>query len=116
MALLGAWLVPGLGHALLGRRARGAAYAFIVTTAFVVGLLLQGKLYTFDSEHPLTILATLTNLATGLVNIGARGLGLGVGDRTVATFEYGTTYLLSAGLMNVLLVIDVFDIASGRKR
>ena len=116
LAVLGAWLAPGLGHAILGKWKRGAAYASIVTTAFVAGLLLEGKLYTFDGEHPLTILAALTNHATGLLDFVARGLRLGEGNLTSASYEYGTTYLLSAGLMNLLLILDTFEIARGRKR
>ena len=108
--------MPGLGHAILGRMKRASAYAGIVTTTFVVGLLLDGKLHTFDSEHPLTFLATLTNHATGLLDIIARGFHLGEGSITSATFEYGTTYLLSAGLMNLLLILDTFEISRGRKQ
>jgi hypothetical protein len=81
-----------------------------------VGLLLEGRLYTFDGEHPLTILATLTNHSTGLLDFVARGLHLGGGNMTSATFEYGTTYLLCAGLMNLLLILDAYEIARGRKR
>lgn len=110
-----AWLVPGLGHAHLGRRRRGLAYFAIIATAFGVGLLLNGRLAFVVPGQPLTVLATLTVSATGILNIGARLLHLGLGDIRSASFEAGSTYLLSAGLMNLLLVLDVVEIARGSK-
>lgn len=105
-----------MGHAVLGRRRLGALYAGIVTTAFVVGLSLHGQLYRFDSQHPLSLFAALTSHATGLLNLTACWMRAGEGDLRSATFEYGTTYLLVAGVMNLLLMLDAFEIARGRKR
>jgi hypothetical protein len=101
--------VPGLGHALLGRPRRGAAFLVIVTIAFGVGLVLDGRLPVVDRAKPLSFLAAVTTTATGFLNAAARAAGWGSGDIRSATFEYGTTYLLSAGLMNLLLVLDAVD-------
>ncbi len=110
-----AWLVPGLGHGSLGRPRRGLAYFLIVSTAFLVGLALRGGLPPPNPAKPLTILAAATGWATGLLDLAAKARGLGAGDPTARTFEYGTTFLASAGVMNLLLMIDVFAVASGRK-
>ena len=85
-----AWLVPGLGHFWLGRRKTAAAFALLVAATFLAGLSFQGRLYSIEAGQPLTILAT--------------------------TYEYGCAYLLTGGLMNLLLVLDTWDIASGKKK
>ena len=62
------------------------------------------------------MLGTIALAATGLLDLAAHGLGLGRGAPSAATFEYGTTYLLTAGVMNALLVLDAVEVALGRKR
>lgn len=117
LAMALAWLVPGLGHFYLGRRRTAAAFAVIVTLAFVAGLSFQGRLYSVESGQPLTILATFAVYGAGLLNIAARLFSDNPGGAILATtYEYGCAYLLTSGLMNLLLVLDAWDIASGRKR
>jgi len=112
-----AWLFPGLGHFYLGRRRTAAAYAAIVTLTFLAGLSFQGRLYSVEAGQPLTILATFAVYGSGLLNILARLLSENpAGAILSTTYEYGCAYLLTAGLMNLLLVLDAWDIASGRKR
>jgi hypothetical protein len=111
-----AWVFPGLGHFYLGRRRTALLYAAIVTVTFLLGLSFQGRLYTIDSSQPLTILATFAVSGAGLLNIAARFLSDAPGGAILApTYEYGCAYLLTAGLMNLLLMLDAWDIASGRK-
>lgn len=110
-----ALVFPGLGHLYLGRKGRAVLFALIVLTAIVLGVQLHGNLYTPLKGHPLTYLATL----------GCMGMGLPYflllyplhyqGDVTSAGFDYGTAFLLSAGLMNLLLALDAWDIGTGRK-
>ena len=117
LAMALAWLVPGLGHFYLGRRRTAAAFAVIVTLAFVAGLSFQGRLYSVEAGQPLTILATFAVYGAGLLNIAARLFSDNPGGAILATtYEYGCAYLLTSGLMNLLLVLDAWDIASGRKR
>lgn len=114
LALL-AWFVPSAGHVALGRRGRAAVFAAVVLVAFVVGASLGGNLYRPTPGHPLSWFAAAGALGAGLPYFVLR-LGLGYeGDPTGAGYEYGTVFLLSAGLMNILLVLDVWDIATGRK-
>ncbi|HEY0140551.1 MAG TPA: DUF6677 family protein [Thermoanaerobaculia bacterium] len=116
IAMILAYLVPGAGHLFLGRRARGAAFFAIVVTLFIVGIAIDGSIYTFaDSQRQLLRqLATLGSLGSGLVYFIATMTGP-YGKVIASTFEYGTMFTLSAGLMNLLLVIDCYDIAQGRK-
>jgi hypothetical protein len=109
-------LVPGLGHALLGLRRRALAFFALVFVTFGLGIALDGALSKVEQEHPLTVFAAMTTGATGALNLAARAAGRGAGDPASHTFEYGTAYLLTAGLMNLLLILDTFDRVTGRRR
>ena len=110
-----AWLVPGAGHFLLGRRGRGVAFFLLVLAAVVTGFLLTGNLYRVLPDQPLTILATLGSMGMGAPYFFLRFYLGYQGDLTSVGYEYGTAFLLTAGLMNLLLVMDAWDIARGRK-
>ncbi len=111
-----AWVFPGLGHFYVGRRRTGVLFALIVTACFVLGLSFEGRLYTIESGQPLTILATFAVYGAGLLNISARLLSNNPSGTVLAvTYEYGCAYLLTAGLMNLLLMLDAWDIATGKK-
>ena len=112
-----AWVFPGLGHFYLGRRRTAVLFAVIVTACFALGLSFEGRLYTIEGGQPLTILATFALYGAGLLNIVARMFSSNPGGTVLApTYEYGCAYLLTAGLMNLLLMLDAWDIASGRKK
>jgi hypothetical protein len=116
VAALLAWIFPGLGHFYLGRRKTALAYAAIVTATFLLGLSFEGRLYTIDRTQPLTILATFAVSGAGLLNLAARFLSDNPGGTILApTYEYGCAFLLTAGLMNLLLMLDAWDIAAGKK-
>jgi hypothetical protein len=116
VAALLAWIFPGLGHAYLGRRKTAIAYAAIVAVTFLLGLSFEGRLYTIDRSQPLTILATFAVSGAGLLNVAARFLSDNPGGTILApTYEYGCAYLLTAGLMNLLLMLDAWDVAAGNK-
>lgn len=111
-----AWAFPGLGHLYLGKRGRGLAYAAIVVAAFLLGMSFEGRLYSVEKGQPLTILATFAVHGAGLLPIAARALSDNPGGSILSvTFEYGCAFLLTAGLMNLLLMLDAWDIAAGRK-
>lgn len=114
LALL-AWCVPGAGHLALRRGGRAAIFAAVVAVALATGVRLEGNLYRPLAGQPLTLLATLGAMGAGGPYFLLRGpLGY-EGDPTGPGYEYGTAFLLSAGLMNLLLILDVLDIARGRK-
>jgi len=116
VSMLLAWAVPGAGHVYLGRRARAAAFFAIIVFLFVLGLAIDGGLYTIATSRGswLKILASVGSMGSGLLYVLARRAGT-AGDVVSATFEYGATFTLTAGLMNLLLVLDCFDVARGRK-
>lgn len=100
---------------MLGRKARALGFAVVIAAAFSIGLFLDGNLYRVVAGQPLSVLATLGAMGAGMPYFAARyGAGY-AGNPEGPTFEYGTIFLLSAGLMNLLLVLDVWDHATGRK-
>lgn len=110
-----AWLVPGLGHLLLGRRLRAAVFAAVIAVAFAVGIALRGELILPRPGDPLSVLAAVASFGNGCLFFLAKALGLGDGVVTAAGYEFGNTFLLTAGMMNLLLVLDVHDIVVGHK-
>jgi len=114
-AAVAAWLVPGAGHLLLGRRARGVLFCALVLISLAIGCKLHGNLYQVVPGQPLTWLATFGTMGMGLPYFALR-YGLDYrGEVVAAGYEYGTAFILTAGLMNLLLVLDAWDIALGKK-
>lgn len=110
-----AWLIPGLGHIYLRRWGRGLVFAALVVTSILVGCDLRGNLYRPEPNEPLTKLGTLGAMGMGVSYFYLR-YGRGYeGDVVGPGFEYGTAFLLTAGLMNWLLVLDAWDISRGKK-
>ena len=107
-------LVPGLAHLWLGRR-KGLIFVVVLPAMFALGLFLEGRIFPVDFSQPLVALAALANMGIGLPYIVARVMGYGAGNVIAVTYEYGNTFLIVAGLLNALVVIDAFDISMGRK-
>jgi len=112
---LAAWAVPGAGHLLLGRLQKGLTFLIALTLMFLFGLWLEGRLFPIEISQPLVALAALADMGIGIPFFVARGLGAGAGRVVALTYEYGNAFLIVAGLMNLLVVLDAFDIAQGRK-
>jgi len=112
---LAAWAIPGLGHIWLGRRAKGFIFLVTLPLMFAVGLALQGRVFSFDASDILTTLEAAAQLGIGVLYFLTGPLGFGKGDVRSVTYEYGISFLIVAGLLNVLVVIDAYDVALGRK-
>jgi Family of unknown function (DUF6677) len=110
-----AWAVPGAAHLWLGRRQKGVVFFVALVSMFVIGLLLQGQIFPFELSDPLVALAAVADFGMGVPWIVARAMGTGSGQVTAVTWEYGNTFLIVAGLLNSLVILDAYDIAMGRK-
>ena len=113
-----AWLVPGLGHILQGRTRRGALGGFTILLMFVLGIMIGGHIYGLreTNEGLLSSLFGLCDLGSGILYFFSRFAGLAVNERPEqATAEYGSVFLMVAGLLNLILALDAFDIRAGRK-
>lgn len=109
------WLVPGLGHAAQKKYWRAAILAASIFAMMAMGLAMGGRIYSFQTENPLTILAFFSDIGNGLFFILSRLFAWGGGDLARSTFEFGTSYIAGAGLLNFLVAIDAYDIAAGKK-
>ena len=75
-----------------------------------------GKIYSFQTENPVTILAFFSDLGYGFLYFLSKCFSFGLGNLKNTTFEFGTAYIAGAGLLNYLVALDAFDIASGKKK
>ena len=110
-----AWFIPGGGHLWLGRRQKGIIFLVTLPLMFAVGLWLEGRLFPFTLVEPLVGLAAFADIGIGLPYFIAKLAGAGGGDVIAITYEYGNSFLIVAGLLNMLVVLDAFDIVQGRK-
>jgi len=115
VALIAGWLVPGAGHFVIGKWVRGLLLFVSITTMFVVGLELKGKIYSPNTGDLLDILNFAGDLGTGLLYAVARVFDLGQAAVQVAVADYGTKFIVVAGLLNVIAAVDAHSLASGRK-
>ena len=109
------WLVPGAGHLVQGRRQKGLIFLIALVVMFAIGLALNGALNPFVFSDPLVGLAAFAQLGMGIPYFIASMLGLGKGVVTAQSYEYGNTFLIVAGLLNMLVAIDAYDVKLGRK-
>ena len=110
-----AWAVPGAGHLWLGRVQKGLIFLVALPLMFATGLWLKGRLFPFEVAQPLVALAAFADIGMGVPYFVAKAAGLGAGDVIAQSFEYGNAFPIVAGLLNMLVVLDAFDVAEGRK-
>jgi hypothetical protein len=115
LALLAGWLVPGAGHMLLGKWVRGLLLMASILAMFAIGIALQGKIYSPNTGEPLDMLGFVGDLGSGALYLLARILGWGQAPVLVAVADYGTKFIVVAGLLNVVAAVDAHSLASGRK-
>jgi hypothetical protein len=110
-----AWIVPGGGHFLLGQNRKAVTFFVVLTFMYLFGLAAGGRLFPMQVSEPLVFLAALAEWAIGLPRAAAAVGGFGQGDVVAVSFEYGNTFVIVAGLLNALVVLDTYDVAVGRK-
>jgi hypothetical protein len=109
-----AWLIPGAGHLLQGRVQQAVLLFLTLAAMFVIGVAFGGRLFPLQSGEPLVFLAALGQWAMGLPRLIASVSGYGEGHVVAVTYEYGNTFLIVSGLLNVLIALDVHDRLTGR--
>lgn len=109
------WIVPGGGHLWLGRRQKGLVFLAAIPLMFAIGLGLGGRLFPFDAGQPLVLLAAFADLGNGLPYLVAGAAGFGGGRVVAESFEYGNTFIIVSGLLNMLVALDAYDVALGRR-
>ncbi len=109
------WLIPGAGHILQKRWIRGLLLMISVAAMFVLGLLMEGKLYSPNTGDILDVLGFIGDVGAGALYIVGKALDAGTGNIARATADYGTKYLIVAGLLNIISAVDAYHIAIGKK-
>ena len=109
------WLVPGLGHIVQRRWVRGALLLVSVFALFFLGLAMQGKVYAPNTGDILDMLGFVGNLGSGGLYIVSQGMGWGQGAVNRASADYGTKFMIVAGLLNLICAVDAYHIALGKK-
>ena len=115
MALIAGWLIPGAGHLLLGKPIRAALLFVSVLGMALTGFHLQGKIYTPNTGDVLDILGFAGQLGMGILYVLARAFSWGATSSVNTLADYGTKFLVVAGLLNLISAVDAHSLASGRK-
>ena len=115
-ALLAGWLIPVAGLLVAWLWVRAAILFVAIWRMFVLGLLMQGKLYVANAADPLTMLGFVGDLGSGLLYIAGRLFGVGQTPVQVVTADYGTKFIVVAGLLNVIAAVDAHNLRIGRKQ
>jgi len=114
-AAIAAWLVPGLGHLLLGRWGRALVFFAAVGGLVLTGYLLRGNVFPPHSGDPFGTLGFLADAGTGVFYYFSRMFETAGPDVSRAAGDYGTRFIAAAGVVNMLAVLDVIEIATGRR-
>jgi len=109
------WLVPGWAHWLLGKKWRALIFFVAIVAMFLLGLAMQGEFFSTQSGSYLQTLGYFGELCVGVAMPAARFFGYSGGDPFYVSSDYGTAFLVAAGMLNFLTVLDAYDIAMGRK-
>ena len=111
---LASWAIPGAGHLWLGRRTKGLIFLVALPLMFAIGLALHGRLFPFDLSEPLVCLAALADLGIGVAVLSSRARSATAPARCARSpTSTATRSSIVAGLLNLLVVIDAYDIAHG---
>ena len=116
IAPIAGWLLPGLGHFIQRRWIRGLLLMLSVFIMFFAGLGMQGKVYGFNTGDLLDILGFVGDIGSGLLYFIARAMDWGAGNIQRAVADYGTKYIVVAGLLNIISAVDAYHIAIGKKQ
>jgi len=116
MAPLIGWLIPGAGHLIQKRWIRGLLLMGSVAGMFAFGLAMQGKVYQSNTGDLLDILGFIGDLGSGAFYFMARIFDWGGTSITSAVADYGTKFIVVAGLLNIMAAVDAYHIAIGKKQ
>src|SRR5215469_14098639 len=109
------WLVPGAGHMIQKRWIRGLLLFVSIVTLFLLGLAMQGRIYKANGGDILDILGFVGNVGAGALYLLTLAMDWGQGAIAYATADYGTKFMIVAGLLNFIAVADAYHIAIGKK-
>jgi len=110
------WFIPGAGHMIQKRWIRGALLFLSIVSMFLLGLAMQGRIYKANGGDILDILGFVGDAGAGALYIMTLAMDWGQGAIQLATADYGTKFMIVAGLLNFIAVADAYHIAIGKKK
>jgi len=110
------WLIPGAGHMMQKRWIRGVLLFVSIVSLFLLGLAMQGRIYKANGGDILDILGFVGDVGAGALYILSLALDWGQGAIAFATADYGTKFIIVAGLLNFIAMADAYHIAIGKKQ
>lgn len=110
------WLIPGAGHMIQKRWIRGILLFVSIVSLFLLGLAMQGRIYKANGGDILDILGFVGNVGAGALYIITLAMDWGAGAIQLATADYGTKFMIVAGLLNFIAIADAYHIAIGKKQ
>jgi len=115
VVLVAGWLIPGLGHLILGKWVRALLLFLSIVGMFLIGIAAQGKIYQPGSGDILDILGFAGQLGLGLLCGLAHWFSWGANSAVNTLADYGTKFIVCAGLLNYIAAVDAHSLANGRK-
>ena len=109
------WLVPGLGHVLLRMWGRGLACFLSVGALVFVGAGMRGNIFSWEGADPFSRLGFVADAGAGVMYWVAKSIEGGVSDVSHSYGDYGTRFLATAGVLNLLAALHAYEAARGRK-
>jgi hypothetical protein len=109
------WLLPGLGHALQGMWARALAVFLAVGLMVFAGAAMKGNVFSSRANDAFDMLGYVADMGTGSFYFLARALERNGSDASHADGDYGTRFLATAGVLNLLAALHAYEAARGRK-
>jgi hypothetical protein len=109
------WLVPGLGHALQKMWGRAVAIFLTVGVLVLLGAGMRGNLFSSSGNDAFDSLGYIADLGTGTFYLAARSFEKDGADTSHADGDYGTRFLATAGVLNLLAALHAYEAARGRK-
>lgn len=114
--LVAGWLVPGLGHLMQGRWIRALLLFVSITAMFSLGMAMRGKIYAPNTGELLDMLGFLGDLGNGVLYLLSAAFGWGQNIVQVVAADYGTKFIVVAGLLNFISAVDAHSLRLGRKQ
>ena len=114
-AAVAGWVVPGLGHLLLRRWSKAAVYFLCVGGLACAGLAMRGAVFATGAEDMFDRLGFLADIGTGGFYFLAHLIQTAGPDVAHATGDYGTRMFATAGMLNLLTVLEAYEIGRGRR-
>jgi hypothetical protein len=113
LAAVTGWIVPGLGHLVLRKWSKAAVYFLCIGALAIAGLAMRGAVFSAGAEDIFDRLGFFADLGAGAFYFLAHQIQAAGPDVAHATGDYGTRLFASAGMLNLLTVLEAYDLGRG---